>query len=485
MNTYEIIAAAPKFRRLRTVAVLAAAATVGAGCTTAVTSQKLDGAVEPAGIVYSLPMLQYDLDVTWTVVECGEEPKVDVNAEVTVLSSPDPSATYVLDYTSLSNPTKVSELTVELADNGLIKTINASADDRTAEVIQGVFSIVGGVARTLVGAPVPAAAVAPQAKPSVEICTEDTKKDVAALAMHDGILDEKTKAVAAATKNSERLTLLVKSMKEPTDALLRQLEEAEMALATAKDSLAEEQAYRAPILARVSQKQNKVWPENGNWPVKNAAVSVPEKAVNRWFVSVPDELRKQLSLQLELGSLTSSVAVSGDFSENQGIYYRHPAPVRFRACRLGQCDDGGSIVVKEAFGQAPQAGPVVLLPFDNGPFQNNSLEVEFTAAGQPSKVEYKELRATAQAAVETGAKIAEQLPGLREQLMNAELAKLTRKTQLLEQQKKLADARRALEPAPTAELEAQTALINAETALINARIARDEAQAKLDAAGRN
>ena len=74
------------------------------GCTTSITSMRLSEFTEPPkGIIYSLPMLQYDLNLSWQITKCGNEPNVHVTAKIKELSNQDPHATFVLDYTSLAS----------------------------------------------------------------------------------------------------------------------------------------------------------------------------------------------------------------------------------------------------------------------------------------------------------------------------------------------------------------------------------------------
>ncbi len=471
---------------LKTSTLLATSALVGSGCTTSVTSQRLsDFENQPSGVIYSLPMLQYDFDVTWKVIKCGPNPKIKVTAKVKELNSVDHDAAYVLDYTSLSSPTKVTALTVKLEEQGLIKSINAVAEDRTGEVIKNLFSIAGDVALTAAGVPpVPAAPAAPAAPVAqIELCTADIKRAVDSLQQSENDLERRTEALNTANTNVKNLMLLIEAQPKPGEPWLQKLEQALKASRQAAGALTGLQRQRARQLASVSFSATEVWPASGSWPkapkaVMTHTIELPGQVRHKWFIGTPADLQKQLKLYLQLQSKSSSFASAVTDASNAGVYYRHPVPVRLTACLEDPCSQPTAKQVKQVVSQAPQAGPLVLLPFSNGPFQNNSLEVEF-ASGQPSEVIYKELSASAETATAAGAEIAKQLPSLQQQLLKADLEKLKRETALLEQKQALQTAGKALLPGPTADIEAQKAMVEAETNLVKAKLALKQAQAEL------
>lgn len=88
------------------------------------------------GIAYFLPFTQFDTKTTWTLAACDAQgiPEIAVSFAATPVSAPDPDHLYTIDYSSLDAISKTSSVKVDFHDSGAIKSINASAEDRTAEI---------------------------------------------------------------------------------------------------------------------------------------------------------------------------------------------------------------------------------------------------------------------------------------------------------------------------------------------------------------
>ena len=95
---------------------LAAAAVFAQGCSTHLNVQSLsEKSIAPAqGAQYSLPFTRYKIAVTRILTACGApgEHRLEFDTTVTAdqMFEPDPSQTFVIDTTSLSNWLKTSEL---------------------------------------------------------------------------------------------------------------------------------------------------------------------------------------------------------------------------------------------------------------------------------------------------------------------------------------------------------------------------------------
>ena len=326
---------------------------------------------------------------------------------------------------------------------------------------------------------------APPKKPTFN---EKTIKALYAIKTSDPKLKNLTKDVKNASEEVERLNLIVAIADNPSEQTLQALHDAVKVLKKAKQALVNHNKFRAPYLAQVQYKEKQRWPKSTAGNMMIASFPPSQILKNRWFLkneksgrTFGDEIvNKKLTLYVKINKLVKEIKSYQPEKSSKGVFYRYPMPIELEICTDAPCDKQKRKIAKTIRSKAPQYGPLVLLPFENSAFQNNRLEVAFSVSGLPSKLTFKNKRSAAEAASGAAARIAEQLPALRQQLLNADLEKLKRETALLEQEQALQDAKQSIEPSPTADIEAQTALIKAQTDLINAQIAIEEAQRKLD-----
>jgi len=178
-----------KAKSLAGAATIALAAT---GCTTSLSTRAdltrtSDRAVAMTGLVYHLPMLQYEISVKRTLSHC---PAADDGTDASIdklLEDPNPEIgfaavvevkpryvrgeSYVVDYRSLTAGTKTTSFTLEpYAITGNLKSVNVSAEDHTAGIIKDVAKVaLVGVSFAAAGpgaAAAAAAAVTPPAGPA-------------------------------------------------------------------------------------------------------------------------------------------------------------------------------------------------------------------------------------------------------------------------------------------------------------------------------
>jgi hypothetical protein len=104
------------------------------GCKTALVSNELNqGSQNGAnGLVYRLPLKQFDITVTYELVSCTVDQtagnaQLGTNVTGTVVETVvgDDERTYFLDYSKLSAPTKVSNIDIGVSDTGLLTAIGA------------------------------------------------------------------------------------------------------------------------------------------------------------------------------------------------------------------------------------------------------------------------------------------------------------------------------------------------------------------------
>jgi hypothetical protein len=100
------------------------------------------------GASYSLPMLQYDLSVTRTLVACPAakmfddlayvDPTLTFQIEAAAKGRYTKGESYAIDYRQLSSWTKISSFSLETHPNGTLKAFNASADDQSGDILKDV-----------------------------------------------------------------------------------------------------------------------------------------------------------------------------------------------------------------------------------------------------------------------------------------------------------------------------------------------------------
>lgn len=451
-------------------------ALVTMGCSGSLHSRPLsEGRAQ--GFVYAVPMLQYDLVLTRQVVTCAKnnsgQTKVRTTLEATETFVPNPRETFVVEFDDVFGKSKTGEFTVSYYENGQFKSINAKADDRSGEVV-------GNVAKAVVNTALLIARVGlqPELEPEPVLCTSDVVKAVETLSETMDSVMNATAAVERATANVQRWSLIVAA--GPTDEAVKKLGEAQDILEKTTKTLSALEKQRAPVLAAVTNVQTLKWspakvpsedqrPDSGGAAiVEEEHLAPPKDLAKKWFMT-PEAAEPLLSVYGRARSVVSydgtSYPESGD-----GIYYRHPVPVEIQFTGYQVSNDRlVPYEMKTLRAQAPQLGQLILLPFHNGGFQGNELEVMFRPNGTPEYITYKQTKAPAEAFSDVLAEVTEVGAGIPERIDNAKLNRLKRETDLLVEMKKFEDAKKALEPSPTADNEAKNAQANAELAKIQAQ----------------
>ena len=169
----------------KTLAGVATLAMITQGCATHLSTRadltKTARGEAMHGLTYNLPMLQYKIDVTRTLTRCPADTAVDPGKPEqyeTLLSDPEPGIdfsvkvvakpeyvrgeSYVVDYEALNAGTKTTSFTMETyATTGNLKSISASAEDHTGDIIRdfakvaliaGSFAVGGPAAAVPIGA---------------------------------------------------------------------------------------------------------------------------------------------------------------------------------------------------------------------------------------------------------------------------------------------------------------------------------------------
>lgn len=163
--------------------LLATTAAFGlSACSTTRLETRLDN-VEPTaldqarkGVSYALPMRRYDIVITRRLAKCRVSnkdspetfrPEIVFVTSATATSALVPGERYLIDYEALGSDTKTTDFKIEFhPGSDILKTVNASADDQTGDIIAKTAATIGTVALAVASPPaavsVAAAALASQ-----------------------------------------------------------------------------------------------------------------------------------------------------------------------------------------------------------------------------------------------------------------------------------------------------------------------------------
>lgn len=536
--------------RAACLGLLGAALAVG-GCTSLSTSSdvstaSLDEAV--LGVPYSLPMLQYELKLTRTLVSCTngttKEKLLKFSVAAEAAAHHVPGETYVIDYRKLAGPTKISGVTV-LHHEGtkLLKSINATAQDRSAEIIGNVAKSAVGIAALANGIPLPSGArpigTLPPAATGELICNASAEKLIAALEAATAKAKLSSEALKKATAGVDELANRVSALSDADRATLTKRVTAQQAaaraLAGAQGELDEaKQAVtltttlrwprdiamtgktlrvHATDLGRLVQLVDLVASSGTRNTKENPcdlALTAAECLGRKLKVHAKlDRLEPEApAAQKDKGPQRQSVSVDGA----KGVFVRPPVLGRLLVCAANEaeeCDENGPrVLVRSDDVAIPQLGTLRFLPFENQAFQDNSLVLEVDKSGNIAKFEYKHLKAQGEGASATALNLVNELRGyadaraaqreeekkaaadkvaadakaLRDGILTGradELAALQFEIDRLQKQRAFAQLNQPPELSATAGMEAETAIINARIALYRARLTEREAEAAL------
>ena len=489
-----------------------------AGCTTHLESG-LARAEDPAsrrGIAYFLPITRFDATVKWTVTGCDDTNGL-ILAETIVSKTqtePDPDALQVIDYTSLNAFTKTSGVKVEFYDSGAIKSINASAEDRTGAIIVHAVSAATKIAGAFI-APGVAGLVATDTK-KCSAAVNQALSDVDRLA--DDV-DTATGDLESAQATLEELTArLAQAKSGKTDAAVAALkaqvtvvEEKKRALHAAQDKL-------APVIKVLTNSDTVSFTASSPNAV-SLPVMVPEKIWNKWLPAVgagfsaelkkatATQMAKEKAVYLQLDSVggwqngvdIEDSGTSEAAMRQAGIRYRVAVPASLLGCLGNPCNmmpKAEGIAGKQI--GAPMAvrvlnrGSTFYLPFASKGFSNGALEARFAENGTLTYASYDQKTAPGEVIAATADSAADGVVGVIKGIRSdrtSELQQTKDETELLKARQDLALAQAAQAKSPnaandeeTAATEAQTRLLEAKVANANAAIALRKAEAELAAA---
>jgi len=500
------------------------------------------------GAPYSLPMLQYEVRVTRTLTQCFEPdaagqptttPHVLFSAKVEATPKYVAGEVYLIDYRALSGFTKITSLAFANHETtGTLHTFNASAEDRSGQIIQSGVRTLTGIASLIAGIPPVAPVAGQEADRAMLACAPNTQPLVAAVA-------DRTADLKTATTTLERVTERVNLLTE--QARLNSISDAGRQELTGPGGLLEQQRAGARAVTSAQSRLERAlqavshtvqirWPRAFHEATENISLEDPGLGrladLVRTIAYAPgpngDEnecgttpgaapavirtcLRTKLNVGLrleQLGPVTAPTvltendpAVVNPATQARGIFIRPPVRGRLMACQLveeAECSDrSNQVLLRTDDAVVPQLGQLRFLPFENEMFQNNAISLTLRTDGSIERLEYKEVSARGETLASTADSSVGQLrtlaQGLREARSageaaavaeltaerSAALATLQFEIDRITREAQLNNLSNPPSMSQLSSVQAETALVNARVALLQALLAERTATTAL------
>lgn len=462
----------------------------------------------PEGISYTLPYAQFDIVTERILTACpgvdgAHEIEFSVTATVTRRFAP--GAQVTLSYDALTAPTKTTNFAVTLFDNGMLHTINASAEDRTGPIIENIVTGIGRLQLARLGVAPP-----PNTENAEIACSGRYANALANLKLFEGVVRTRTTAVRNArttVQNLEsRLVLRGHLDAAEADALVA----ARSALRTAQGALEDASDDHDQLLEELTIRSSYSWP---NGPRDTEAVLPLPPAERGFLIDVMgraafNDALYPLIVTLSLGNNASPPPAVTLPSSAAGALYITPAQGVLRVCQQNPAlppvvNASGANVCRSAAGDTllvetrsnlPQFARFAQLSLVNGPFENNSISATFHEDGTLAEAHFVTSRAAAEAASASFAAVANTVQSVEAQRQTAlaaaedreqaqatqaradELARLQHEQEMLEARIAIEQTRAgATSETALTQLRARREIAEAEAALARAERERDAA----------
>jgi len=489
--------------------LVTAAAALSACTTTELKSVRVakDQVPLKTGALYNLTFTQYKLVVTrrakCTPTEQPGDKRHYFGVDFSVVASssevPDPLRYYVLDMESPQGFFKSTDVSVSYHENGAIKSINATAEDKTGEFI-------GATAKALSKL----AAAGAWMKSAEQNAIECDQKILARLLTVESL-------AASIKKSTARVESLTKRLTEQTavgtalgqgwnEASRKVVAKTMVELQQEVDQLESVKEQLKMALATLSHTETVHWPVHGEMfssgdnPSINALTA---QQIAKWSDPAADakpdpkpyeNLAKATALYFMIEPISpiarkAPLVINGDKFDDDtpdGFKYRMPAQGQLKLCIDSDC----AIPVAQADpGKFSQLGHVYTLPLKSAFLSNKTIAATFSEQGIPLTLGVKSSAASDKAGTLLG-EVADLAATVHKTKSEKQLNDLQAKTKILTAQKEYDNALKALLPPgdtsvadKTAQFKSDTALMEAEVANISAHKALEEARRAAAAAG--
>lgn len=421
------------------------------------------------------------------------------------------SETFAMDYSALSKSFKTSAFKMDWHDNGMIKSFNVEATDKGGEIALEALKAGIAIAKLAGGIPTGGAATG-TATPTCPIEVETRKQLIKNSKAASATLTEQN-AIVESYHGRDGTTLSDADKKKLNDALSLAKEQTK-AIAEINKKLADLDKVLALVETvrwRPAASPGAIAPQNQTFAFEipqGTPATVEEAAKIKWIKRLfgvdnlnplgsardgcekidenkdgnPDSFLCRLERSLafavilepepsgggsgQLAAAHSALGVTPRESKNpakrdhvRGVVTRMPVRSRFYGCSgsAQPCHRASPDKLFDQLVSVPQFGHYLVLPFSNGFGEDNQLTANFSEAGTPTLVDWKQKKAAALTVAQTVNQGAELLLGYaadvrayrkaeKEKEEGAALKALESEVKLLEQQKKIVELQAAIEP---------------------------------------
>lgn len=483
--------------------------TILCACNNTLNVNKFSNDGSRSGFVYPLQFTQFKIEVTRSIANClteaqqktprGEQ-KVfvpDVKAHVKAKVSPqlvdDGDHIYIIDSDSLNGFSKVSDLSLVWKE-GKLTSINATASDKTAELVTSAISGIAKIASSNLGPITGSAAVAGTSDSSIVKCKQHVQDALDIVTKKKAEIDVASKKITALTKKSVELQAdLAKSGKKlglqcsdpaNTSEFQCQLQQVILDLKANQKIVLQSTKLMKENFTKISHTKTYYWPETSmQLDTSDKGMGIRDSILKNWLEDGTTKLRsldenhhqasvskfkKQFEVNFKIGKIgsygrTKLTADDIDESAEAGIRYRIPANGYLVVCKKKVCNRGEpeQIVLQKT--PILQLGYVFNVPFTSKALSAGSLSLTFDEFGRPANASVAQTESGAENLVKIIDNFSEKLAEYKtakaaKEEENSELELIKEQTELLKAKKALADATSELNPiaTPLQKLQAET-----------------------------
>ncbi len=372
-----------------------------------------------AGAPYSLSFTQYEITVTRRLTACSskgdptdpdpamQQPKpidlkIGMNVDIKKVEASDPMRNYVIDLESLNSFFKTTSATVTYYDSGAIKSLNASAEDKTGEFVTSV----AGTFSKLVGAGVIGPSLL-DTEQKAKGCSENTKKSLALIDALGAEIETRTEKIELLTTELSKLNAVLLPAKElSSQATRKKLGELQVQLMDEMTKLAIATKKSEPLLQTLSETKKFKWPDHGEiFANKSGEPAIPNlnrKLYDSWLNDDPkktyaetdedariyNKLAADSAIYLKLKVVdklgrTKACETKCVDDDHGGFKYRIPAQGQLQVCADALCD---TLHKESEVSKISQLGHVYVLPLKSTLFSTKTVSASFAENGTPTSI---------------------------------------------------------------------------------------------------
>jgi hypothetical protein len=423
-----------------------------AGCSTSLSGVTVENRDGPnTGVVYQLPAATLEGRVAFLPTRCDNiAAATDLRAALRVASItqrlvPDVDETYAIDYAKLNSALKITEASFIKYPSGMIKSINADVDDRSAQILTSAAGAIVNIAK---GAAFPSTLIPVDGgKSKIVKCPRPLSEPMEKLQLKRDEIISATQADKTLAESQQQLVKVKKDLADVEDKLKASPKDAALQAAVAalkKQSTALEDSLKgkSPSLPKILADRDDLLKKLTatvalNWTpvIANTCQRIALKWENYYPQLIDDQTTAAEINQLKLMTISKSpfsawvcvAAVNGGaFDKAQakvanvkvamkGVVYRTPTMARVvvHGDLDGEIDQELSYAVDgDPWMSFPQLGTKAELVLDNKTFDKNGVKILFAEDGSLTSLEFR-----AESSAERGAAAAKDLSGQYVELM--------------------------------------------------------------------